>query len=139
MNEDSKALEITEEEAIRELLDMARREETYLLPLGNGKKIPVVLRALSDKEISDIRTRCTRREKTKKGFNETLDDDQFYASLIVASTVSPDWGNPTILKEYNLSGAQEVVKRFAGGYLVALGDKVMEVSGYNVDLEEVKN
>jgi len=139
MNEDNMSLEITEEEAIRELLEMARREETYLIPLQGERKLPVVLKALSDKEITAIREKCTRREKTSKGLKDVFDNDEFNASLIVAATVSPDWGNQNILREYNLSGPQEVVKRFAGGYLAALGERVLEVSGYGVDMEQIKN
>ncbi len=131
---------LNEEQALRELLEEAKREEMVYLPLKNGKKLPVTLRALTEKQISQIRERCTTREKDRRGrITETLDDEQFNAALIVAATVKPNWGNPNILAEYKLSGPEEVVKQIAAGYLAALGDKVLKISGFDVDIEDVKN
>lgn len=131
---------LNEEQALRELLEISHREETVYLPLKEGKKLPVVLKGLSDKQITQIRERCTTRKKVKGGGEtKSLDNDEFNASLVVAATVSPNWGNPNILAEYKLSGAEEYVKRIAAGYLAALGDKVLEISGFGVDIENVKN
>ncbi|OPY64079.1 MAG: Phage XkdN-like protein [Pelotomaculum sp. PtaU1.Bin065] len=129
-----------EEQALRELLELASREETVYLPLKDDKKLPVTLKGLSEKQISQIRERCTVRKKQKGREIKELDNEEFNVSLIVAATVSPNWGNPNILAEYKLSSPEEYVKRIASGYLAALGDKVLEISGFGVDIEEdVKN
>jgi len=135
---------INEEDALKELLEGANREETVYLPLKGNKQLPVVLKALSEKQISQIRERCTAKSKDRKGrVTERLDEEQFNVALVVAATVKPDWGNPGILSEYKLSGPEEVLRRIAAGYLAALGDKILELSGFGVDIDtkvdEIKN
>jgi hypothetical protein len=131
---------MSEEQALRELFEVADRQETVYLPLKDGKKLSVTLKGLSEKQISQIRDRCTTREKMRGGkVIEHLDDERFNASLVVAATVSPNWGNEKILAEYKLSGPEEVLRRIAAGYLAALGEKVLDLSGFGVEIEEVKN
>jgi len=130
---------INEEQALRELLELASREETVYLPLKGDNKLPVTLKGLSEKQISQIREKCTVRKKQKGRESKELDNEEFNVALIVAATISPNWGNANVLADHKLSGPEEYVKRIASGYLAALGDKVLELSGFGVDIEEVKN
>jgi len=102
--------------------------------------IPVTLRGLTGKQVFNIRERCTDR-KEKRGQTITrLDEEMFNVSLIAASTVSPSWGNPQLLSKFSASGPEEVIKRILlAGELSALGDVVLDLSGFNTELEDVKN
>jgi len=66
--------------------------------------------------------------------------EQFNTALIAAATVAPNWGDAKLLAKYNASGPEEVVKRvLLAGELDALGDVVLDLSGFNTELDEVKN
>lgn len=134
-----KQLEFSEEQMLKMLLEESQRQETVILPLTNGTKIPITLKALTDKEVAAVRDRCTYKIKEGRAKVDKLDSDEFNAALVVAATVKPNWGNPNILSEYKLSSAEEVVKRIAGGYLNALCDRIMTISGFDIEVEEVKN
>ena len=60
--------------------------------------------------------------------------------LISLSTVKPDWGDPKLIEKFHSSSGDEVIKRLLlGGEISLLGEAVLDVSGYNVDLDDVKN
>jgi hypothetical protein len=50
------------------------------------------------------------------------------------------WGDEKLMVKGKLSGPDQVVKRLLwAGELDALGNKVLDLSGYNIELEDVKN
>ncbi len=129
---------MTDEQILQKLLavDDAPTKTVVIPRLG----IPVTLKGLTGKQVSTIRDRCT--EKTGKGRNymEKLDSEEFNASLIAAATIKPNWGDPQLMSKFKASSPAEVVRRLLlAGELDAIGDEVLGLSGYGVDLEEVKN
>jgi len=102
--------------------------------------IPVTLRGLTGKQVFNIRERCTERKEKRGQTISHMDEEMFNVSLIAASTVSPNWGNPQLLTKFSASSAEEVIKRILlAGELSALGDVVLDLSGFNTELEDVKN
>ncbi|RYD01643.1 XkdN [Desulforamulus aquiferis] len=129
---------MTDEQIIQRLLEADNLpEKTVSLPrLG----IPVTLKGLTGKQVSNIRERCTERSEKRGKISERLDEEQFNAALIAAATVKPNLADPKLLSKYNASGPEEVVRRILlAGELAAVGDVVLDISGFNVDLEELKN
>lgn len=129
---------MTDEQILNRLLDADKMpEKTVTLPrLG----IPVTLQGLTGKQVSNIRERCTERSEKRGKVAERLDEEQFNAALISAATVKPNWGDPKLLSKFKASGPEEVVRRILlAGELAAVGDVVLDLSGFNVDLEELKN
>lgn len=127
-----------EEQVLHRLLSADEPpQRTVRLPrLG----VPVTLRGLSAKQVFAIRDRCTERHERRGRVTERVDDEQFNAALIAAATVSPNWGDPKLLAKYQASGPEEVVKRvLLAGELWALGEVVLDLSGFNTELEELKN
>ncbi|MFB6364423.1 phage tail assembly chaperone [Paenibacillus ehimensis] len=127
-----------DEQILQRLLEADRIPEktVNLSRLG----VPVTLRGLTGKQVYLLRERCTERTERKGQTVERLDEEQFNVALIAASTVSPNWGDSRLLAKYQASGAEEVIKRILlAGELSALGDSVLDVSGFNTTLEEVKN
>jgi hypothetical protein len=129
---------MTEDQILQRLLEAdSLPERTVRL---ERLDIPVKLRGLTGKQVFSIRERCTER-KEKRGQTIThLDEELFNVSLIAASTIAPNWGNPQLLSKYAASSAEEVIKRILlAGELSALGDVVLDLSGFNTELKDVKN
>lgn len=103
-------------------------------------KIPVTLKGLTGKQVFAMRERCTSRIKEKGREVERLDEEAFNCGLISMATVKPNWGDPQLLTKFNASGPEEVIKRLLlAGELSSLGDEVLDLAGYNLELEEIKN
>lgn len=130
--------QMTEEQVLQRLLDAdTLPERTVRL---ERLDIPVKLRGLTGKQVFSIRERCTERKERRGQTVERLDEELFNVSLIAASTLSPNWANAQLLAKYGASGAEEVIKRvLLAGELSALGDVVLDLSGFNTELEDVKN
>lgn len=130
-------LEMTEEDMINRLLEPSEvPERTYIMDrLG----ITVTLKGLSEKEIQRLRRECTTEKKTRGQRIKELNDEEFNAALIEKATVKPNWNDKRLLSQLGLSSGREVIKRrLLAGEMVALGDKVMELSGFDDELEEVE-
>lgn len=128
---------LTESEIISRLLGSEIPERTvHISRLG----IPVTLKGLTGKEVFALRERCTERIKVKGKESSRLDEEAFNVGLIAMATKSPDWGNQALLDKFNASGKEEVIKRLLlAGELSALGDLVLDLSGFNEEMDEVKN
>lgn len=140
-----KDIELTEEEIIAQTEDeIINRllqptdvpEKTYAL---ERLQIHVTLKGLSEKEIQRIRKECTKQVRgARRQMVKEVDDEEFNAALIEKATTKPDWGNNKLLSQLNLSSGREVIKRkLLAGEMTALSEKVMELSGFEDDLEEV--
>lgn len=103
--------------------------------------IPVHLKGLTEKEISKIRKECTYARKGKAGkIEEKLDGNEFDAGLIIAATTNFDWNNKELLESSKASdGKQFIRKKLLAGEISLLTDKILELSGFNNELEEVED
>jgi len=130
--------QLTDEQVLQRLLDAdTLPERTVKL---ERLDIPVKLRGLTGKQVFSIRERCTERKERRGQTIERLDEELFNVSLIAASTIAPNWGNPQLLTKFSASSAEEVIKRILlAGEMSALGDVVLDLSGFNTELEDVKN
>jgi len=129
---------LTEEQVLQRLLDADTVPERTVRLERLG--IPVRLRGLTGKQVFSIRERCTERREKRGQTVERLDEELFNVSLIAASTMTPNWGDAKLLAKYGASGPEEVIKRLLlAGELSALGDVVLDLAGFNTELEDVKN
>ncbi|MNO48789.1 Phage XkdN-like protein [compost metagenome] len=121
----------------------------------------VTLRGLTSSKVDAIRERCTVRKTTKGQVSEKIDSELFNAALIKEATSMLEvvkkaeggdhgaetqsvklsgWGDERLTSRLKLSGGEEAVRRLLlAGELDAVGDKVLEISGFGVDIEDVKN
>lgn len=130
--------QMTEEQVLQRLLDADTLPERTVLLERLG--IPVKIRGLTGKQVFGIRERCTERKEKRGQTIERLDEELFNVSLIAAATVTPAWGDSKLLSKFSASSPEEVVKRILlAGELSALGDVVLDLSGFNTELEDVKN
>ncbi|KLU74278.1 MULTISPECIES: phage tail assembly chaperone [Clostridium] len=137
--EEKEIAQMTEEDIISKLMEPTSvPESTYRIRrLG----IPITLKGLSEKEINRIKKECTYSRKERGGRRiKELDDEEFNAALIEAATVTPDWNNPKLLDALKASDGRQVIKKkFLAGETSAMGDKVLELSGFDDELEKIEN
>ncbi|NPV90109.1 MAG: hypothetical protein HPY50_04945 [Firmicutes bacterium] len=129
---------LSEEQILQRLLeaDSLPQKTVRLERLG----IPVTLRGLTGKQVYSIRERCTFQNERRGQGGGRLDDEQFNTALIAAATVTPNWGESRLLAKYSASGPEEVIKRILlAGEMSALGNMVLDLSGFFTSLVEVKN
>jgi len=129
---------LTEEQILDRLLNANTVPERTVELARMG--IPVTLKGLTGKQVYTIREMCIEKRVVKGKTTERLDEEAFNCQLIASATVSPNWGAPALIAKYQASGASEVVKRLLlAGELSALGEVVMDLSGFNTDLDDIKN
>ena len=111
-------------------------------------QLRITLRGLTSSRIDSIRERCTEKRKVKGATEEKLNGELFNATLIVESTVGLEvgglalkgWGDARLTERMNASGGEQVVRRLLlAGELDAVGNQVIDLSGYGVDIEDIKN
>ncbi|ASN68291.1 putative XkdN-related protein [uncultured Caudovirales phage] len=136
--EEKEAAQMTEEDIIDRIIEHdGVPEATYLIERLN---IPVTLKGLSEKEITRIRKECTYTRKERGKRIKEFDDEEFNAALIEIATVIPNWNDKRLLDALKLSDGRQVIKKqLLAGETSALGDKVLELSGFDNELEEIEN
>lgn len=144
--ENNEIIEMSDDEALKLLMEAKRPEDEFLIyrkaSLTSPEiKLKVRIQGLYGKEIDRLKEICTHRRKIKGGRSEEVfDDDEFMAQVISTATISPKFGDEKLLKHYEASSAAEVIKRMLlAGEREDLADKILELSGFGVDIEEVKN
>lgn len=134
---DEQILNMKENDIVNKLMGTFEvPEATFIIDrLG----IPVNLKGLTEKEISKIRKECTYTRKGKGGkIEEKLDGNEFDAGLIISATTNFDWNNKDLLESSKASdGKQFIRKKLLAGEISSLTDKILELSGFNNELEEV--
>lgn len=121
--------------------------------------LEIDLQGLLANKVYETREQCTTKKKTKGRIETEFDEEKFNCLLIVQATTGlrviiqektentekkvielNGWGDQRFLSKYKLSGPDQVVKRMLlAGELDSLGNSVLDLSGYNTDLEDVKN
>lgn len=129
-------------------------EETVFI---SRLSLRVTLCGLTSSKVDSIRERCTIRKTSKGHVSEKIDSELFNATLIKEATSALEvvrklddgqeqgvkltgWGDERITSRLKLSGGDEAVRRLLlAGELDAVGDKVLEISGFGVDIADLKN
>jgi hypothetical protein len=102
--------------------------------------IQINLKGLTDKELKALRKECMMKPKKVNGkWEEKVNSDDYDAAIIVAATTNFDWNNPKLVEKLEVSDGKKVVlKRLLPGERTFLVNKVLELSGYNDDIEEIE-
>ncbi|MDO3408549.1 hypothetical protein QWJ34_02075 [Saccharibacillus sp. CPCC 101409] len=138
---------LSEEQILDVLFEAADKlpEETVAI---RRLDLRMTLRGLTSSKVDGIRERCMVRKTVKGRTEEKVDSETFNALLISEATAKLEvkglelngWGDPRITSRLKLSGGEQAVRRMLlAGELDAVGDKVLELSGFGVELADVKN
>jgi len=128
---------MSEDQIIKKLLndEEVPTRTVFLERLG----IPIKLRALTAKQLLKTRETATYIEKVKGGEVQKFDNDSFNMGLIMKATVSPNWSDSKLLTSLKVSSGAEILKRkLLAGELDNLANEVMDLSGYNDELKDIK-
>lgn len=136
---DEQILSMKEEDILAKLMGTYETPTTTVI-LDRLGQIPVTLKGLTEKEISNIKKECTYSRKVKGQTIEKLNGNEFDAGLIIAATTNFNWNNPKLLDSIKASdGKQFIRKKLLAGEISALTDKILELSGFNSELEEAED
>lgn len=102
--------------------------------------IQINLKGLTDKELKSLKKECMMKPKKVNGkWEEKINGDDYDAAIIIAATTNFDWNNPKLVQKLEVSDGKKVVlKRLLPGERTFLVNKVLELSGYNDDIEEIE-
>lgn len=140
MEDNKKIMEMKEKDILAKLMGEFETPTVTVKVKINGSDIPLTLKGLTQAEISKIRTECTYIRKISGKLEEKLNSEEFDAGLIVAATVNFNWNNPELLSFHKMSdGKQLIRKKLLGGKISNITNKIMEISEYNDELEEIED
>ena len=106
--------------------------------------IQLELKGLTGDELSKIRKECTRKRKVNGKWEEKLNNAEYDAGVIIAATTNFNWNNQKLLSKFEMSdGKQFIIKKLLAGEKNALVEAILQLSGFNEDLEvtedDIKN
>lgn len=148
--------QLNDQQILDDLFETAAKapEETVIIKrIG----LRITLTGLTSSRVDNIKERCTSRKNVKGVQQEKLDGELFNSTLIQDATkmievvknygekneqkvVLKGWGDERITSKLKLSGGDQAVRRLLlAGEMDAVGDKVLELSGFGVDIEDLKN
>jgi len=119
-----------------------------LLQLGDEKTtrtiylkrldLALTIRPITTSEMYELRRRCTF--KNPRTGNETFDEEKYQLGVIVTGTVNPNWRDERLLSKYNVLTGEDVVKKvLLPGEVVIVANEIADLSGFNEEVEEIKN
>lgn len=139
--------QMTEEQILDSLFEAAEKLPEATVRIQR-LDMNIVLHGLTSSKVDSIRERCMIRRTVKGSVEEKVDSETFNALLIAEATGKLEvkglalqgWGDPRITSRMKLSGGEQAVRRMLlAGELDAVGDKVLELSGFGVDIDDLKN
>lgn len=108
----------------------------------------LTLRGLTSGKVDSLKEQCVTRKKVGGRLEEKFDNELFSALIISNATANIEvkglklngWGDERLVSRLKASGGEQVVRRMLlAGELDAVGDKVLELSGWGVEIEDIKN
>lgn len=132
--------ELTDDELLKRLLGVDTKPPEARFRI---KRLDVVVtvKALRDDEIEALQEQCTRTTRDRRGrVSREFDSQKFARRLIVAASVKPNWGAPELMRKFEASTPDQVVRRLLlAGEIDMLSDVILDLSGYEEGIEELKN
>lgn len=117
----------------------------FEVPTGNYNirrlGIPIDLKGLKESELKILRKECMMKPKKVNGrIEEKINNTDYDAAIIVAATTNFDWNNPKLVEKHSVSDGKKVVlKLLLPGERTNLVNRILELSGFNDDIEEVED
>lgn len=100
------------------------------------------VKSISSDDYNRLETRCKYPVKNKRThqIEEKVDQEKLSLLLIKDACVKPNWADPKLLDKYKTNDPCTVIKkRLLIGELSTLTAAIMDISGFNDDIETIKN
>ncbi len=138
MENNERIMEMKEKDIVSKLMG------TYEIPTVtvalDRLGIPLKLKGLTSKEIGKIRKECTYQVKLKNKIEDRTDSSEFDAGLVATATTNFDWNAKELLAHHKSSDAKQLIRKMLlAGEIAVITDKIMEISGYSDELEEIED
>lgn len=132
--------EMTDEQLLEKLLsaDDVQYRDVFIARFGTYFRV----RSISSERYNQMQKRCTYFEKNKrtKQLDKKVDQDKLGTLLIAEACVRPNFNDKRLLDKYNTLDAADVVnKRLLIGEIGILSEAIMEASGFDMGVDDVKN
>ncbi len=105
----------------------------------DGAPLAFEIRALNEDQHEEIRKKSTIFRKGR-GSSQTqeFDNNKYMANLAVAAVVYPDLKDAELQASYGVKGEAELIKKMLlAGEFATLLDKVQEISGFDMGVNEL--
>lgn len=107
----------------------------------NNRVGSFMVKPMTADQFNEYSKRC-RSKVNKKGMD--FDSAKFNLLIVAGQTIKPDFNNAELLKKAGCATASELIeKKLLAGEIATIADKVVELSGFNSDInekvEEAKN
>lgn len=106
----------------------------------DGKPVEWELKAIDSDLDERIRKDCTRKIKGGRGgvSGVEVDTDKYSLMICVATIVEPQLSNAEFQDAMGVKSAEALLRKLLlPGELIALKEKVMEVNGYDMSMEDL--
>lgn len=116
--------------------DINVEEEVFIKRIGEY----FTVKAIDGNTLEKLKEQATHYIGKGKDRRPQLDNNELGRLLISEACIDPDFSDERLLKKYGASDAGDCVqKALLAGEINKLGDKVLEISGFIDDEDEVKN
>lgn len=103
-----------------------------------------IVKALDDETFNEIQDEATRYVGTGANRRKEIDESKLNALLVAKAVINKDgeafFKNPQLLEKYGAKTAEECVRKaLLVGEVATLVKAVLDISGFDNDVEEIKN
>ena len=135
IEEENKTLAMKEEDILAKLMG-THEVPTAIIEIPR-LGIDIELKGLTERQISRIREECTTKKKISGKLESKINNADFDAGIIVIATVNFDWNNKKLVDSVQASDGKAFIRKtLLAGEISFLANKVLELSGFNDELEE---
>lgn len=103
---------------------------------------PFVIKTITNSENNRLREECTTYTKDRNGIRKpSVDSTMYQRKLIVSAVVTPDLQNSELQEYYHTAPSAEdtLDAMLLAGEFLTLQQAVLEFSGFNEDIEDLKD
>lgn len=98
------------------------------------------IQALDGDVINKIQERCTYYTGKGKKREKMLDEEKFGTLCIEKACLVPQWNDPQLLDRYKTTEVAEVIKkRLLAGEISKLASEILDLSGFEDEVDDIKN
>lgn len=107
----------------------------------DGNLLKFKIKPVTGEQFSDYQKKCSSFEFQGKKKTMQLDSGRFNNMIIINHCIDPDFRNSDFLKKIGAQTPEQAVsKLLLAGEVVELSQRISEVSGFDIDInEEVEN
>lgn len=116
--------------------DMKQEKQVYIKRLNTY----FTIRGLDGEEFKDCRNEATFYTGSGKNRKPDVDQNILNVALVSKACVNPDFKDAKVLEKFKAkTGADAVAKALLAGESLTLMKEIMQISGFDNDIDEVKN